>query len=171
MVGWFKITINTNGWNENKTVICGTIKPTVEKLEKKGDILNFFFFEYYGGDNTDKVTLTFYGDENKVMDELRKYGIKPNIKRWDPASQYSRFGDYYQLGIKIFEIGSRLALYRIDNKYPIDKIGQPDPILMTLTHVYLQNLGYSPQEEAAYSQLINFALKQTSDLMYRFELK
>lgn len=121
MVGWSKITIHTKGWDENKDIICNTIKPLVEKLEKTGDIVNFFFLEYYGDNKPARVTLTFYGDDKTVLNEIKTCGNKTEIEKWDPAKQNYRFEDDYPLGIKIFELGSRLALCSIDDKLPIDK--------------------------------------------------
>jgi len=59
------------------------------------------------------------------------------------------------------EIGSRLALCHIGNKYPIEKSsGARLPITTILRHVYLQNLGYSSPEEGRMAQFVDQPLMQ-----------
>ena len=154
MIGWYTIKFQTNGWDENKDIICNTIKPTVEELEKSNDITNFFFLEYYGN-GEQKVTFVFYGDKERVLEKLNQFReVKEEmVDNYKPESEAYRFGKDYMLGVKLFELASRLAFCSIDNKNPIDKSsGQEIPIILILRHVFLQNLGYSTQEELTLSQ-------------------
>ena len=45
-VGWAKLIFTTNGWEENKDIICNCIKPVVESMEKTEEPFNFFFLSY-----------------------------------------------------------------------------------------------------------------------------
>jgi hypothetical protein len=173
MIGWHSIKFLTNGWKENKEIITDIIKPTVEELEKSGDITSFFFLEYYGSDEQ-KVTFVFHGDKDKVLGQLRKFRTvdDKSINDYDPKSENYRFGEDYMLGIKLFELGSRLALCSIDNKNPIDKSsGQEIPIIIALRHVFLQNLGYTTQEEKVLSQHFDPCLLHFSQLCKNTKIK
>lgn len=145
----------------------------MEKLEKSGDIINFFFLEYYG-DGEQKVTFVFHGDKDKVVNKLKEFGtINDNqINEYDPKSENYRFGEDYMLGIKLLELGSRLALCSIDDKNPVDKSsGQEIPIIIALRHVFLQNLGYTTREEMALSQHFDPCLIHFSQLCKNTKLK
>lgn len=173
MIGWYTIKFKTSGWKENKDIICNTIKPTVEELEKSGDITNFFFLEYYGS-GEHKVTFVFHGDKGKVLNKLRESRtIDDNsINDYNPESENYRFGEDYMLGIKLFELGSRLALCSVDNKNPIDKSGSQEiPIIIALRHVFLQNLGYTTQEELTLSQHFDPCLLHFSQLCRNTKIK
>lgn len=173
MVGWYSIKFQTDGWEKNKDIICKVIKPTVEKLEKSGDMTNFFFLEYYGGDEQ-KVTFVFHGNKDKVLSQLKETITidDDSVERYDPKSESYRFGDDYMLGIKLFELGSRLALCSVDNKSPIDKSGgQEIPIIIALRHAFLQNLGYTTQEEMNFAQHFDPCLLHFYELCKNTKLK
>lgn len=151
---WYSIRFETNGWEENKEIITKVIKPTIENLEQNGKICSFFFLEYFGGEEQ-KVTFVIYGDKEAVFLKLKEFkDIKEeDIKDYNPSSEKYRFGEDYMLGIKLFELASRLAFSSIDNKNPVDKSGGQDvPIILSLRHAFLQNLGYTTQEELNLSQ-------------------
>jgi len=127
MIGWFRIIFNTKNWDDNKEIICKVIKPLIEKFDKTGDIVNFFFLQYPYPDGQDppRVKFWFYGKKRKVINEIKKYQKNIKIEKFDPASQDYRFQDDYPLGIKLFELGSRLALCSIDNKNLLIKLDPP----------------------------------------------
>lgn len=156
-LGWFKISFPSKDIFDNKKIILQIIKPLIENLEDSGHIVNFFFLQYGGGNEPYRVTFTFYGRKKRVIKFLRNKGINFNIQNWDAYGQRYRFEKDYMLGIKMFEIGSRLALCRIDNRLPIDKKmeGANPPIFKTMRHAFLQNLGYGLNEENTMSQTIN----------------
>jgi len=156
MVGWYRITYNTNGWADNKDVILNGIKSVVDSLDKTSSLVNFFFFNY---DN--EIKFTFYGNKSKVMDKFNSclQGRTYHIDKWRPKKTKWRFEEDYPLGVKLFEIGSRLALCSIDNKLPKDISSHQDqPITYVLRHVYLQNLGYNKFEEGSMSPFIDLPL-------------
>lgn len=173
MVGWFRIIFKSGGWDENKDIICKIIKPVVEKLEKTGDIVNFFFLQYPipADQGPPMVKFWFYGNESNVTNEIKNYRQidDKDIEKFDPASQ-KRFLEDYNLGIKIFEIGSRLALCRIDDKNPIDK-SIPGPIILTMSHAFLQNLGYIGEEENSKSWFILPCLFHFSEQVKQIKIK
>lgn len=161
MVGWYRIIYNTNGsWAQNKNIIVNGIKPVVDSLERTSNLVNFFFFQYNEADNQG-VKFTFYGDKEKVKDEfnLHLHRQPDDIETWRPKKTEWRFEEEYPLGVKLLEIGSRLALCSIDNKKPISIAnGTRPPITTVLRHVYLQNLGYGKVEERIMAPFVDLPL-------------
>ena len=162
MVGWYRIIYNTNGsWAQNKNIIVNGIKPVVSSLEKTSFLVNFFFL-HYNQPNNRGVKFTFYGDKQRVENEFySNLHIHPNqTEKWRPKKTDWRFNEDYPLGVKLLEVGSRLALCSIDNKRPITKLqgGGNSPITTVIRHVYLQNLGYTTPEERMMASYVDLPL-------------
>ncbi len=107
------------------------------------------------------MKFTFYGNKKKVKDEFNSHlHRQPNqIEKWRPKKTDWRFEEDYSLGVKLLEIGSRLALCSIGNKKPIEKSnGNRLPITTVIRHVYLQNLGYDTVEEGKMAPFVDLPL-------------
>jgi hypothetical protein len=172
MVGWYQLFIPTEGWDETRITIGKAIKPVVEALEPTKDIISFFFLRYYGDEHGPRIQFWFYGNKDRVFNEFNKYIelSAEHITKFDPASLSERFGEDYFLGIKLFELGSRLALCKIDDKNPTDAKGY-GPITYTLVHAFLQNLGYDAVEEDEMFNLTNHPLESFHNLYITTHIK
>lgn len=161
MVGWYRITYNTNGnWAVHKNIIVNGIKPVVDSLEKTSNLVNFFFFQHIQP-NDMCVKFIFYGDKEKVENEFNlRLGRRPDlVERFRPKQTDWRFEEDYPLGVKLMEIASRLALCSIGNIHPIDKSsGSKLPITTVMRHFYLQNLGYGTAEEGKMAPFVDLSL-------------
>jgi hypothetical protein len=172
MVGWYQLIIPTDGWEETRIIIGNAVKPVVEALEPTQDIISYFFLRYYGDEQGPRIQFWFYGNKDTILKEFKKYiKIAPTqIKDFNPAALSERFGEDYFLGLKILELGSRLALCKIDDKDPKDAKGY-GPITYTLVHAFLQNLGYDAPEEEDLFRLTDHPLENFHNLYISTHVK
>ncbi len=112
-LGWSRVKLGPFESDAEWEKAIRGLAQVIERLERAHDLVRYYFFNH--GKPAPEIMMNFFGDPEKLLEELRTAGwrhrIMPNMpEKFDPTDERYRFDDDYMIGIALCELGSRLAI-------------------------------------------------------------